>query len=512
MATTTVYATLQDPQGRSVAGRAVTVRLVSATRLIRGQNTSLSITARTVTDTQGRYSLPLIPNADIDDLGSYYLVREWEIGERAIIVPPPSDPRVEPDGRVPLDEIVVDDSTLLPEPAHRTPVYLMRVERGVADGVASLDATGKVPAAQLPASSGTVPPTRVLTAGVGLSGGGTLESDRTFDVEFGTAAGSVAQGNDPRFSDARTPIAHGHPAEQITGLAPVATTGAYADLTGRPAIPASYADLSGIVPAAAIPAIAITDYLGDVANQAAMLALAGQRGDWCTRTDTGTNWQITGDDPTQLASWRELSYPASPVTSVFGRVGAVTATKADVGLSDVDNTADLDKPVSTATGTALDGKQARVRRVRAWVTSGAALGDPLPNTGGLWTPYAPTGEIAITAQPGDYLDLAIGALIIPETTVYFDVAVKVGSSLVHFTSTNSSSPAAEGDPARYPDPGSFGSLGSFADLDVEAGHIDTDGKVHFVLAVMSSTGGGKIYYSTAFPFRWRVINAPGAAA
>ncbi|WP_216076022.1 hypothetical protein, partial [Acinetobacter baumannii] len=35
-----------------------------------------------------------------------------------------------------------------------------------------------------------------------------------------------------------------------------------------------------------------------------------------------------------------------------------THTKAQVGLDKVDNTADLDKPISTATQTALDGKAA----------------------------------------------------------------------------------------------------------------------------------------------------------
>lgn len=37
----------------------------------------------------------------------------------------------------------------------------------------------------------------------------------------------------------------------------------------------------------------------------------------------------------------------SPVTSVAGRVGAVVLTKADVNLSNVDNTSDANKPVST---------------------------------------------------------------------------------------------------------------------------------------------------------------------
>lgn len=47
---------------------------------------------------------------------------------------------------------------------------------------------------------------------------------------------------------------------------------------------------------------------------------------------------------------------AAPVQSVAGRVGAVILDKSDVGLSNVDNTSDLNKPISTATQTALDAK------------------------------------------------------------------------------------------------------------------------------------------------------------
>lgn len=45
------------------------------------------------------------------------------------------------------------------------------------------------------------------------------------------------------------------------------------------------------------------------------------------------------------------------VTSVAGKTGAVILAKADVGLGNVDNTSDANKPISTATQTALDAKQ-----------------------------------------------------------------------------------------------------------------------------------------------------------
>ena len=49
-------------------------------------------------------------------------------------------------------------------------------------------------------------------------------------------------------------------------------------------------------------------------------------------------------------------YPSSTVTSVNSQTGAVTLTKSDIGLSNVDNTSDINKPVSTAQQTALNNK------------------------------------------------------------------------------------------------------------------------------------------------------------
>ena len=55
---------------------------------------------------------------------------------------------------------------------------------------------------------------------------------------FGTTANTFCEGNDSRLSDARTPTAHTHSASDITsGLATVATSGSYEDLTNKPTIP-----------------------------------------------------------------------------------------------------------------------------------------------------------------------------------------------------------------------------------------------------------------------------------
>jgi hypothetical protein len=125
-----------------------------------------------------------------------------------------------------------------------TATYVLLSSVGIASGVAPLDATAKVPAANLPAGSGggvnsvtagdgtvviggtstnptvrvgtgvpqssivTLPSdlaaralaARLITAGTGLSGGGDLTADRSLAVVYGTTAVTAAAGNDTRLS------------------------------------------------------------------------------------------------------------------------------------------------------------------------------------------------------------------------------------------------------------------------------------------------------------------------
>jgi hypothetical protein len=115
-----------------------------------------------------------------------------------------------------------------------------------------------------------------------------------------------------------------------------------ADASATTAALATKADLvGGVLPTSQLPAIAVVEFLGSVASQAAMLALSGQKGDWCIRTDQSKVFVITGTDPTQVGSWTAMSYPSAPVTTVNGQSGAVVLAAADVGAqpSDSDLTA-----------------------------------------------------------------------------------------------------------------------------------------------------------------------------
>ena len=70
------------------------------------------------------------------------------------------------------------------------------------------------------------------------------------------------------------------------------------------------------------------------------------------------------------------------VTSVATRVGDVVLNKNDVGLSNVDNTSDVNKPISTATQTALNGKANTTTTInnKALSTNITINASDIPNT------------------------------------------------------------------------------------------------------------------------------------
>lgn len=193
-----------------------------------------------------------------------------------------------------------------------------------------------------------------------------------------------ADDSDPRLSDARVPLAHSHTIGDVSGLTlaladklPIAEKGA--------ANGVATLDSAGKIPESQIPAVAITDTFA-VANQAEMLALTAQRGDVAVRSDLNETFILAVEPASSLANWILLRTPTNAVLSVAGKTGAVGLNSADVGLGNVNNTSDLDKPISTDTANALAGKlgdapsdgQQYVRKNSAWsvlVGGGGGSGD-----------------------------------------------------------------------------------------------------------------------------------------
>ena len=95
------------------------------------------------------------------------------------------------------------------------------------------------------------------------------------------------------------------------------------------------------------------------ANAEAIAAVDEKADTHIERTDnphTVTKAQVGLGNVANERQYSASNPPPYPVTSVAGKTGAVTLAKSDVGLGNVDNTSDEDKPVSTATQTALNGK------------------------------------------------------------------------------------------------------------------------------------------------------------
>lgn len=305
---------------------------------------------------------------------------------------------------------------------------------------------------------------------------------------------------------------HTHAEADITGLtadlaakSDVGHTHNQSDVSGLTAALTAKADLvGGKIPQSQIPAVALVDFLGAIASQAAMLALTGQRGDWATRTDLGTDWQLIADDPTQLASWREMTYPASPVSSVAGRTGTVVLTKTDVDLANVDDTSDANKPISTAAQTALDGKAAKPKIRQAWITSADI--NPLPNTAGAWAPLSGF-EIQLPAVVGDYVELSVNAMRKDiGGNAWLDQAVVTGAgpTIARYLSSGGATPGVEGDPGWYVPSGGIVGRSASRGFTVTAPDLD-GGNVRFVMAVKSN-GTGILYASTNYPFFWKAEN------
>jgi hypothetical protein len=254
---------------------------------------------------------------------------------------------------------------------------------GVPNGIATLNSAGIIPANQLPPIS--VASTNVVgsqAAMLALSnatvGSIAVRTDVNKNFILSTAGPSVLA----NWIELLTP---GAPVQSVNGLTgaiqlskadinlanvdntsdaakPVSTATQNAlNLklnTNQVGVPNGTASLNalGKIPTEQIPAISFSS-VKVLASQAEMLAQTNALiGSVVIRTDVNKNYVLAQSDPTILANWVELLTPAPPVQSVNGYVGNLSLTKADLGLGNVDNTGDINKPVSTPTQNALDLK------------------------------------------------------------------------------------------------------------------------------------------------------------
>lgn len=73
-----------------------------------------------------------------------------------------------------------------------------------------------------------------------------------------------------------------------------------------------------------------------------------------------TKAQVGLSNVDNVKQYSDSNPPPYPVTSVAGKTGVVSLAKGDVGLGNVDNTSDANKPISNATQAALNDKQSKI--------------------------------------------------------------------------------------------------------------------------------------------------------
>jgi len=182
--------------------------------------------------------------------------------------------------------------------------------------------------------------------------------------------GDVGLGNVDNTTDSAKPVSVATQSALDTkantaDLSTVATTGSYNNLTDKPSIP----DNSTVVQLAGAQTVTgAKNFTGglDISGQAVVATNDARLSNTRTPTDnTVTAVKVVDGAVTKLKlsaavqatlDKADSALQSEQVTSVAGKTGAVTLNKGDVGLGDIDNTADSAKPVSIATQTALDLK------------------------------------------------------------------------------------------------------------------------------------------------------------
>lgn len=188
-----------------------------------------------------------------------------------------------------------------------------------------------------------------------------------FNKNFGTAAGTVCEGNDSRLSNARTPTAHTHVKSEITNFPTIPTVN-----NGTLTIQKNGTSVATFT-----------------ANQSTN-AIANITVPTTTSELTNDSGFITSDD-----------LPSGGVTSVVGQTGAVTATQIKSGL--------LNSVGGFSIGTNADASSGGAIGNTASAVTGGAIGkNSYAESGGAIGEYATTGS---GGAVGDYSKSTTGGAV-----------------------------------------------------------------------------------------------------
>ena len=209
-------------------------------------------------------------------------------------------------------------------------------------------------------------------------------------------------------------------------------------ISGGTGISASYDDAGNLLTLSAVPADLDTDDIAEGATNLyytnarvdARIALAAPNYATAAQGTLADSATQPGDNISTLTNnLNFIDAAGAPVQSVAGKTGTVTLVKGDVGLGNVDNTSDANKPVSTAQQTALN--------LKANLASPALTGIPTAPTAAQATN---TTQVATTAfvQSNLTASLLRAALGIPEyATSGLATAGGLAAGDVYFNTTSS---------------------------------------------------------------------------
>lgn len=182
--------------------------------------------------------------------------------------------------------------------------------------------TGASTAAAALTALGAAASAITITAGTGLSGGGNLTANRSFSVDYGTAAGTAAQGNDSRIVNAVPNTRTVAAGTGLTGGGALSANVALAvdSTVWRDASPPTGAQVGSLMAGLAVNSVgtyAFLRYDGDAnfnpgaTTAGSNLLYSNANGSSGGTSPTGT-WrcmsrQITGNGPTNTGLWLKIA-------------------------------------------------------------------------------------------------------------------------------------------------------------------------------------------------------------
>lgn len=381
--------------------------------------------------------------------------------------------------------------------------YILLSQRSVAGGVAGLDGDGDVINAAGEkvgeAAGGGIPETIINAKG---------------DLIAGTAndtAARVAVGSSGQYLKADSGATPGVSWDTLTasdvsdstsvGRSVLIATDAAA---ARTAIGAGTSSLtlgtgSGNAAAGDAPAAAITAHvaLPDPHTQYALEASLGGAATLSVGTSAGT---VAAGDDSRITGAQQRS-TLTTKGDLYVATASGTVTRVGVGSNSQVLTADSAETAGVKWATPAGGGGS-LTVAHGYIKTG----DVTPQTTASWAAMTGGPTFSIAASVGDVVTADWTALIDYVSNMFLDLVVLVSGAPVRYAATGTSSSPIEGDPGLYFDvPAFFPTRGYGMTLEVESGDL-SGGNVTFGFAVINPNGGGKLYASTAYPFRYRALN------